>query len=201
MLTSPAPPSFSDRQAFRRSRRAARRKFFDSLPTDTRTQLEEQLAEVVIPHLGPPGVLGVHAAIGAEISPDAVMRRAARLGWRIAWPRAQPDAPLMFHIAPKSTLSPGYQGIPEPPATTPQVHPDVLLVPLVAVDPRGNRLGQGGGHYDRTLAEARSHGPVMAVGLCWDMQIVDSLDMQPWDQPLDAIATPAVFRPVFRHAR
>ena len=161
----------------------------------------EQLADVVIPHLGPPGVLGVHAAVRAEISPDAIMRRAGKLGWRIAWPRAQPDAPLIFHIAPESALSPGYQGIPEPPATAPRTHPDVLLVPLVAADLQGNRMGQGGGHYDRTLAEARSHGPVMAVGLCWDMQIVDSLDVQPWDQPLDAIATPTAFHPVFRHDR
>ncbi len=67
-------------------------------------------------------------------------------------------------------------------------------MPLLAVDRRGTRLGQGGGHYDRTLATLRAAGPVLAVGMAWDCQLVDALPTDPWDEPLDALATPSGWR-------
>jgi 5-formyltetrahydrofolate cyclo-ligase len=90
-------------------------------------------------------------------------------------------------------LMPGLGGIPEPAADLPMVRPDLLLVPLLAVDRSGNRLGQGGGHYDRTLAALRATQPTIAIGLAWDVQLVDAVAAEPWDQPLDAIATPSAF--------
>jgi 5-formyltetrahydrofolate cyclo-ligase len=98
-------------------------------------------------------------------------------------------------------LSPGYRGIPEPRPDLPAVRPDVVLVPLVAADRNGHRLGQGGGHYDRTLAALRAQGPVLAIGLAWDMQIMPDIPASPWDQPLDAIATPTAFHLVAHAAR
>ncbi len=67
-----------------------------------------------------------------------------------------------------------------------------MLVPLVAADRHGARIGHGKGHYDRALAHLREGGTVFTIGLAWAPQILDeAIPADPWDMPLDAIATPA----------
>jgi 5-formyltetrahydrofolate cyclo-ligase len=74
--------------------------------------------------------------------------------------------------------------------------PDVLFVPLVGFTARGDRLGQGGGHYDRWLA-ANPHVP--AIGLGWDCQLVEDLPREDHDRPLSAVVTPTrLFGPFTR---
>lgn len=74
--------------------------------------------------------------------------------------------------------------------------PEVLIVPLVAFDRRGGRLGYGGGFYDRTLAMLRAAGPTLAVGYAWGAQEDDGLPLEATDQPLDLIVTEGeVIRP------
>ena len=182
----------ADRKAMRRTARAARGAFVATLNPAVRCALEKALAAQLVPHLGPAGILGTHAAIGDEIDPHAVEATALSLGWRLAFPRVT-DGPLSYHLCGRGELTPGYKGIPEPCSTARPARPDVLLVPLMAADLAGNRLGQGGGHYDRTLAALRASGPVLAIGLCWDMQILPHVAAAAWDQPLDALATPTVF--------
>ncbi len=76
------------------------------------------------------------------------------------------------------------------------VVPEVLIVPLVAFDRRGGRLGYGGGFYDRTLAMLRAAGPTLAIGYAWGAQEDDDLPLEATDQPLDLIVTEAeVIRP------
>ncbi len=77
------------------------------------------------------------------------------------------------------------------PAVPEWLVPQVLIVPLVAFDRRGGRLGYGGGFYDRTLAALRAAGPVTAVGFAWAAQEDDALPLEPVDQPLDLIVTEA----------
>ena len=67
--------------------------------------------------------------------------------------------------------------------------PEVLIVPLVAFDRAGGRLGYGGGFYDRTLARLRAARPTLAVGFAYAAQEADRLPLEPTDQPLDAIVT------------
>jgi 5-formyltetrahydrofolate cyclo-ligase len=69
--------------------------------------------------------------------------------------------------------------------------PEVLIVPLLAFDRRGYRLGYGGGYYDRTLESLRSKGPVTAIGYAWAAQETDAVPLEPTDQPLDLIVTDA----------
>ena len=69
--------------------------------------------------------------------------------------------------------------------------PEILIIPLVAFDLNGARLGYGGGFYDRTLAELRAKGPVLAVGLAYAAQQTTSLPVENTDQPLDLIVTEA----------
>ena len=77
--------------------------------------------------------------------------------------------------------------------------PEVLIVPLVAFDAAGNRLGYGGGFYDRTLEALRARRSTLAVGFAWAAQEAESLPIEPTDQPLDAIITELGAR-VFAHS-
>ena len=79
---------------------------------------------------------------------------------------------------------------PQPADTTEAVVPDVLLIPMLGFTAEGARLGQGGGHYDRWLAE---HPATLAIGLGWDMQCLDSLPLEPHDRAMDAVITPTRF--------
>lgn len=169
----------------RRHYRAARKAFVAALPTGERERLEQVLADVVAPALTGFTMIGSYATVGSEIDPMWIEKRAGPH----AFPRIAGQE-IMFHQAEWKQLSPGFQGIPEPPATAPVVHPDLLLVPLLAVTLSGVRLGQGRGYYDRALAALRHRQPVLAIGIAWECQIAPALPAEPWDMPLDMIATP-----------
>lgn len=97
---------------------------------------------------------------------------------------------------PHHPLTPNRFGIPEP-AAPPRDRVcaaglDLILLPLVAFDGQGNRLGMGGGYYDRTLAflrHRRHWRRPRLLGLAYEFQRVEHLDVRPWDMPLDGIAT------------
>lgn len=119
---------------------------------------------------------------------DALHRGGATVGL----PRVAGDD-LRFHQrSPDVDLAAGPFGILEPRPDTPAVAPatvDAALVPLVAFDDQGTRLGMGGGFYDRFLAR---HPHIARIGLAHDEQRVSRLPCQAWDQPLDAVITPTM---------
>ena len=128
-----------------------------------------------------------YQAIRGEIPVTSALYDAHMRGAGLVFPRVA-GTELVFHEWDGSVLVPGPYGIREPAATLPVVAPrdlDVMLVPGVAFDPRGNRLGYGGGYYDRVLA-AR---PCLTIGIAWTFQVVDAVPMEPWDQPVDALLT------------
>lgn len=183
----------SERQAERQRARAVRSAFVGGLSPLVRSGLQRAAVRGLAGQL-PDGsrILSSYAAVGDELDPISVHDVCPN--HRIAYPRVVArDAPLAFHVAPRTSLIAGALGIPEPAATDQQVVPDVLLVPLLVADRAGNRLGQGGGFYDRTLARLRAAGSVMAIGIGWDIQLVEAIAAASWDQPLDAIATPSAF--------
>ena len=142
---------------------------------------------------------GYHA-LGAELNPSPLIRRLAALGGLFALPVCEgPDAPLIFRLwDDHDPLVPDAMGVPAPPAHAPLIHPDLVIVPLVGFDRQGGRLGQGGGHYDRTLEALRAHKPVFVLGLAYAGQEVPELDIEPHDQRLDAILTENGYIPVER---
>lgn len=172
------------RHILRQARRA-------HLLTLTRAEAEAQqaaLAALLAPLLADAAVVASYAAVGAECDPAA----ADPPGAVIAFPLISPDrTAISFRAAARHTLVPGFGGIPAPPADAPEVSPDVLLVPLLAATPAGDRLGQGAGYYDRALASLRAAGPIVAVGIAWPVQVVADLPIDPWDARLDWLATPA----------
>jgi 5-formyltetrahydrofolate cyclo-ligase len=100
--------------------------------------------------------------------------------------------PLLFRAwAPGDAMDRAVWGIAEPKADKPELEPEVLLVPLLAFDRRGWRLGYGGGFYDRTLAALRARKAVAAVGVGFDEQRVDAVPHLDYDQRLDWVLTPS----------
>lgn len=171
-----------------------RRDYARSLTPELRGRLEAQLADIVLPHLLGAKVIAAYHPLRQEISPYPILERLAE-GQRAALPWfLDRDARMLFREAPATEPSPW--GVLQPGAEADALAPDLVLVPLVAADRHGARIGHGKGHYDRALAHLREGGTVTTIGLAWDFQIVDeAIDADPWDVPLDAIATPSEWIP------
>jgi 5-formyltetrahydrofolate cyclo-ligase len=113
-------------------------------------------------------------------------------GHSIALPRVTTlDKPMEFrrHTDPyeESDLEAGVWGLRQPGVGAPVVMPEVLFMPLVGFTAKGDRLGQGGGYYDRYLA---AHPQTIAIGMAWDIQEVPELPVELHDMRLSAIVTP-----------
>ena len=128
---------------------------------------------------------------GGEIDPRPLMKRLADAGVRLALPVAfERDRPLDFRAYDfGDRLEPDAYNIASPTAEAPVVRPDLVIAPLLAFDRKGGRMGQGGGHYDRTLALLRAEGPVFVLGLAYAGQEVADIPLEDHDQRLDAILT------------
>jgi len=117
---------------------------------------------------------------------------------RCALPVMQPkDKPLSFRRwRPGDVLEEASFGVAEPTSDQPVLIPEVMFVPLLAIDGDGNRLGYGGGYYDRTLLERRQgrEGPVVAVGLAYDAQRVPVVPHDEGDARLDWLITEQGFK-------
>lgn len=176
-----------DKRELRAEMRARRSAFVRSLSAPQRRQLLDALASHLLGLLPDTGIVAGYSAIGDEIDPAAI---GTALGGRYALPYfATRDAAMVFRLV-ETDLEAGPLRIPQPTAEAALVEPDVLLVPLVAADPAGNRLGQGKGHYDRALAGLVQRKPILTIGLAWDVQIVGHLVADPWDVRLDRVVTP-----------
>src|SRR5690242_1682530 len=132
-------------------------------------------------------VVGGYHALPDEANPALLLERLVELGCHIAFPRvAGKGLPLEFHRVPDGeVLAPGVFGIHEPMDIWPRAVPQLLLVPLLAFDAEGHRLGYGGGFYDRTIALLK----VPAIGIAYAGQEADSLPRQPHDRSLDMVLT------------
>ncbi len=135
-------------------------------------------------------VVAGYMAMRTEIDPAPVMRRLHAEGARICVPVIEgKDQPLKFREwTPGCALEDGPFGA-KVPAEGDWLEPDALIVPLVAFDARLNRLGYGGGFYDRTLEGLRARKPVAAIGFAYAAQEADALPLEPTDQPLNALVT------------
>lgn len=97
--------------------------------------------------------------------------------------------PLVFRRWRGEPLVPGPFGTLHPADSQPVLVPQILIVPLAGFDRQGNRIGYGGGYYDRTLQLLRETVPVTAIGLAFAVQELPEIPAEPFDQPLDVIVT------------
>lgn len=181
--TLPSADKTSMRAAARRTRRAA------ALSHGPAAALAlAGLAEA----LGLPqgGVVAGYWPLEGEIDPLPLMEALASQGYALALPAVTETGGILEfrRWSPGDGLEAGPHGTSHP-ADGPPVTPAALLVPLLAFDRRGFRLGYGGGYYDRTLGDLRRGGALLAIGLAFAAQEVGCVPTDPWDIPLDMIAT------------
>lgn len=136
--------------------------------------------------------IGLYRSDAGEAPSASYIRFFFDRGHPIALPRVTTlDKPMEFrlHTDPyeESDLESGVWGLRQPGADAPVVAPEVLFMPLVGFTTEGDRLGQGGGYYDRYLA---AHPQTVAIGMAWDIQEVAELPTELHDIRLSAIVTP-----------
>ena len=165
-------------------RTAARQKRLTLARADFAAQIARHAEALQIPK---GAVVGGYHALPDEADPALLLERLVELGCHIAYPRvAGKGAALEFHRVPDGEiLAPGAFGIHEPLDIWPRVVPALLLVPLLAFDASGHRLGYGGGFYDRTLALLN----VPAIGIAYAGQEISSIPFEPHDRTLDMVLT------------
>ncbi|MFU7528985.1 5-formyltetrahydrofolate cyclo-ligase [Qipengyuania sp. ASV99] len=176
----------------RKSLRAARVEHVADLAEAVKGLVFHRPPAPILANIAPGAVIGLYHAVGAEAPADNYARFFHEAGHTIALPHfAAIGTAMQFrqYSDPHggSDLSAGPFGMVQPSADAAVLTPDVLFVPLVGFTADLARLGQGGGHYDRWLAE---HPGRMAIGLAWDVQLVEALPVEPHDAPLDAVVTP-----------
>lgn len=139
-----------------------------------------------------PLVIASFKAKGREINPSALESMLRARGHTLVWPRVQHDG--IHFLADDATppFLPGSYGLLEPNPKATALEPALILLPLIGFDRKGQRLGQGGGYYDRVLSRRR--GQCLSVGLAFDCQGVDELPVEAHDLPMQAILTPSGLR-------
>jgi 5-formyltetrahydrofolate cyclo-ligase len=172
--------------------RATAQSHRDALPADERKAAAEAIAARKFPLAVAPGVIvSGFMPLKSEINPLPLLQKLAEAGARLALPAiAGRGKPLIMRAwefgAP---LERGQWGIREPKTEAPEVEPDILLVPLLAFDRAGYRLGYGAGYYDMTIHRLRALKPVTAVGIAFAAQEVPKIPTTPRDERLDLVLT------------
>jgi 5-formyltetrahydrofolate cyclo-ligase len=183
------PVAAARKEELRRRARQVR----DAVPAERRAQAA---ASATTHLLALPGLVTVQrvalfAAVGSELDPAAAVARLRARGVEIVYPRVVRGARrLEFHLVTgEGELAPGAFGIPEPAPDAP-VAPvqsiDAFVVPGLAFDAAGARVGWGRGYYDRSLAAAPDR---LRIGYCFDCQLVAEVPSEPSDLPMHVLVT------------
>jgi 5-formyltetrahydrofolate cyclo-ligase len=191
----------------RRLVRTAMREMRRSLPPSYRRACARALARrlAIMPEFRAARRVAAYLVNDGEIDPAPAIALAWRMRKRTLLPVVRRHGLAFARFDASTRLMPNRLGIPEP--VTRQrgswrhQAADLVLVPLVAFDAKGNRIGMGGGYYDRTFAALRGRAAwrrLRLVGIAYEEQRVERVEARPWDVPLHAVATP---RTVYRFAR
>ncbi len=186
-MQSLPPPALKERL---RSEMLARR---DALDDGLREEAARRIAEraLGLSELRDVTPVGAYWPIRSEVDPRRLMEALIARGQDIALSQI-----LHPHLSwrlwrPGDVLVKGGFGVREPGPDAPEVFPKALLVPLVAFDRRGGRIGYGKGHFDRAIAALETQHPVLTVGLAYAVQEIDEVPVEPHDRLLDVIITEA----------
>jgi 5-formyltetrahydrofolate cyclo-ligase len=146
---------------------------------------------LALPELKAAKVIAGYWPLAGEVDTTLLISALHYRGHSLALPRVVGQG-LSFHLwAPEDALIAGAFGVMEPLREMPEVSPDALLVPVVAADFQGNRIGYGRGFYDRALSDLRRDGPLLTVGLAFKCQMVEAVPVEGSDQKLNRILSDA----------
>jgi 5-formyltetrahydrofolate cyclo-ligase len=186
-MTQPAPVDTLKAQIRRDA--IARR---DALPPAERATAAAAIAARPLPVAAAPGVtVAGFSPLKSEINPVPLMRAFADAAAQLALPvvagRGRPLTMRAWRFG--EPLDAGVWGIRQPKPEAPEVFPDILIVPLLAFDRAGNRIGYGAGYYDMTIARLRAMKPIVAIGLAFAAQEIDRVPVTDRDAALDLVLT------------
>ncbi|MCB5177231.1 MULTISPECIES: 5-formyltetrahydrofolate cyclo-ligase [Microvirga] len=184
-MSSSSLPAFKDQL---RSEGFARR---DGLDKDFRRQAAERIAGQVLalPDLRERNPVGAYWPIRSEVDTRPLMEALVARGQDVALSQIL-HPHLSFRLwQPGDVLVKGGFGVREPGPDAPECFPQALLVPLVAFDRRGGRIGYGKGHFDRAIAALENQHPILTVGLAYAVQEIEQVPIEPHDRLLDLIVT------------
>ena len=185
----PEVASIDSRKADIRREAVAHR---DALPVAERAAAAATIAARPLPVAVAPGaIVSGFSPLKSEINPVPLMRAFAAAGAGLALPvvagRGKPLTMRAWDLG--APLVSGVWGIREPPPEAPEVFPDILVVPLLAFDRRGQRIGYGAGYYDMTIARLRGMKAVTAIGIAYAAQEIPEVPTTPRDAALDLVLT------------
>src|SRR5262249_5245354 len=168
---------------------AARR---DALPAAERAAAAATIAARPLPvALSSGAIVSGFSPLKSEINPVPLMRAFAAAGATLARQvvagRGKPLTMRAWNFG--EPLVSGVWGIREPPPSAPEVFPDILIVPMLAFDRAGQRIGYGAGYYDMTIGRLRGMKPVVAIGIAYAAQEVNEVPATPRDATLDLVLT------------
>lgn len=175
--------------------RAEARRRLRSLSMEERALAEAEVTRLVwtVPEVAAARTLMLFADLPEEVSTDAIAAQALHAGIALVYPRVRMEtrAMTLHRVTAPDQLAPASYGIREPdPALTEIVDPaeiEAVLVPGLAWDRRGGRLGRGAGYYDRLFAHDAWRG--FRCGVFFAFQEVPAVPTEPWDVPLHAVVT------------
>jgi 5-formyltetrahydrofolate cyclo-ligase len=181
--------SLSDQKTLLRREAVARR---DALPAEARQAAAEAIAARDFPlPVSSGAIIAGFMPLNSEINPLPLLQKLATKGAQLALPaiagRGKPLIMRAWRFG--EPLDRGQWGIREPTPEAPEVDPAILLVPLLAFDRAGHRIGYGAGYYDMTIARLRQLQPVTAVGIAFAAQEVAKIPTTPRDARLDLVLT------------
>ena len=188
MAMSPTTPVEDSKATLRREASTRR----DALPAEARATAAEAIAARPFPLPTVAGsIVSGFMPLKSEINPLPLLRTLAGEGARLALPVVvgRGRSLIMREWKWGEPLSPGVWGIREPVPEAAEVEPDILLVPLLAFDRAGYRLGYGGGYYDLTIARLRARKAVIAIGLAFAVQEVSAVPATLRDARLGLVLT------------
>lgn len=180
------------KQTLRKQLRAARNEHVAAQSDAIRALLFKRPPFPLLDLIADGAIIGLYHASGDEAPAAAYARFFSEAGHSVALPRFSTEGSTMQFAAfadpfGESDLVRGAFDIMQPEVSAETLTPDVLFVPLLGFTATGDRLGQGGGHYDRWLAD---HPGTIAIGVAWDCQLAETLPVEPHDKHLTAIVTP-----------
>jgi len=174
-----------------------RRKYLEkrnALSVGKREKASDKIAEKIrnLPEVKAAPVIFVYASYKSEVSTKKLTEKLLSEGRKVALPKVNGQEMEFYEISTTEELFPGYQGIPEPQGRGEAIRPhsrDVMLLPGACFDYSGNRIGYGGGYYDRYLSGLSGKKPVL-IGLAFCKQVYpDILPTESQDEKVDYLVT------------
>ncbi|ARP98362.1 5-formyltetrahydrofolate cyclo-ligase [Pseudorhodoplanes sinuspersici] len=164
----------------------------DAMPAAERVAAVEVVVQRPFPVSVKPGtIVSGYSPMKSEFNPVPLMRKLGDAGASLALPvTPKRGNPLIMRAwAFGDEMASGVWGIREPRPESPEVFPDIMLVPLAAFDRNGHRIGYGAGYYDMTIARIRGIKPVIAIGVAFAAQEIPRVPATAFDARLDLVLT------------